>query len=318
MRIHFLSRGSIDQISGGYLYNRYLVEYMRSAGFAVTYHASAQGIAAASHLDVLIVDGMVLPNLASQLLDLPAQLILLLHVVPELQALGAEEERVLGDLYRRSRVVVTGNSTLTSLRSELEQAGVDAVKIEPGVPGHWRAKTGYSDRACSLLGVANYLPGKGIARLIEALASLRDLDWHLTVRGNTDFDPSHYRAMRETVAERGLADRIDLLGPVPHDTVNEEMLRADLLVLLSKHESYSMVTAEAIASGLPVLSCPTGNAESFARSGLVRHVDPDSAGQALRGLIADPEEYSHLRRTGPHEGRSWLEVGAEFLEWMHA
>lgn len=318
MQIHFLSRGPIDQISGGYLYNRYLVEHMRSEDFAVTYHASVQGVAAASHRDVLIVDGLVLPDLASQLLDVPGRLILLLHVVPEPQALGAEGARVLADLYRRSRVVVTGDSTLTSLRNELAQVGVDTVKIEPGVPGHWRAKTGYSDRARSLLGVANYIPGKGIARLIEALAGVRDLDWHLTVRGNTAFDPSHYRAMCETVGEHGLSDRIDLLGPVPHDTVNEEMLRADLLVLLSQHESYSMVTAEAIACGLPVLSCPTGNAESFARSGLVRHVDRDSAGQALRGLLADPDEYRHLRRTGPHESRTWLEVGAEFLDWMHA
>jgi glycosyltransferase involved in cell wall biosynthesis len=98
--------------------------------------------------------------------------------------------------------------------------------------------------------------------------------------------------------------------------VNEEMLRADLLVLLSQHESYSMVTAEAIACGLPVLSCPTGNAESFGRSGLVRHVDHVSAGQALRGLISDSGDYGRLRRAGHREGRTWLDVGAEFLDWM--
>jgi glycosyltransferase involved in cell wall biosynthesis len=192
------------------------------------------------------------------------------------------------------------------------------VKIEPGVPGHWRSKDRYADRARRLLGVANYIPGKGIARLIEALAALRELDWHLTVRGNTDFDHDHYRAMRQMVDEHGLAERIELLGPVPHDTVNEEMLRADLLVLLSQHESYSMVTAEAIACGLPVLSYATGNAEMFGRSGLVRHVERGSAGGALRELISDPGEYGCLRRAVPPETRTWLDVGAEFLEWMQA
>lgn len=318
MRIHFLSKGPIDQISGGYLYNRYLVEHLRAASLDVTYHASIGDLEPLSDRDVVIVDGLVLPDSAPKMLDLRARLILLLHVVPESQAFGLRGEAVLGALYRRSRVVVTGDSTLTSLRDELALAGVDAVKIEPGVPGHWQAKEHYSDRAHELLGVANYLPGKGIARLIEALATLRDLDWHLTVRGNTDFDRDHYRAMRTLVVKLGLTDRIELLGPVPHDTVNEEMLRADLLVLLSRHESYSMVTAEAIACGLPVLSCPTGNAESFGRSGLVRHVKDGSAAEALRELISDSGEYGGLRRTGPRESRTWLDVGGEFLEWMRA
>jgi glycosyltransferase involved in cell wall biosynthesis len=316
MRIHFLSRGPIDQISGGYLYNRYLVEHLRSEKLEVRYHASMADLGPLADRDVVIIDGLVLPELAPRLLGVRASLVLLLHGVPEPQAMGDRGEVVLGDLYRRSRVVVTGDSTLTSLRDGLAHAGVDAVKIEPGVPGHWRAKEHYSDRAQTLLGVANYLPGKGIARLIDALSSLRDFDWHLTVRGNVDFDPTHYRAMRQVVAERGLTARIELLGPVPHDTVNDEMLQADLLVLLSQHESYSMVTAEAIECGLPVLSCPTGNADSFGRSGLVRHVDHGSAAEALRALISDPDEYGRLRRTGPRESRTWLDVGAEFLEWM--
>ncbi|MEQ1856283.1 MAG: glycosyltransferase family 4 protein [Longimicrobiales bacterium] len=316
MSIHFLSKGPIDQISGGYLYNRYLVEHLRSAGLDVTYHASIGDLDAIADQEVVIIDGLVLPDLAPRLLEVGGRLVLLLHVVPEPQAVEGREVLAVDALYRRSRVVVTGDSTLTSLRDELALAGVDAVKIEPGVPGHWHAKTRYSDRAHKLLGVANYLPGKGIARLIEALATLTDLDWHLTVRGNTDFDQAHYRAMRQMVAARGLADRIELLGPVPHDAVHAEMLGADLLILLSQHESYSMVTAEAIACGLPVLSCPTGNAESFGRSGLVRHVDHRSAGEVLRALISDSGEYGRLRRTGLLEARTWQDVGEEFLDWL--
>ena len=40
MRMQFLSKGSADQTSGGYLYNRYLVEHLRSAGVDVEYCAS--------------------------------------------------------------------------------------------------------------------------------------------------------------------------------------------------------------------------------------------------------------------------------------
>jgi glycosyltransferase involved in cell wall biosynthesis len=138
----------------------------------------------------------------------------------------------------------------------------------------------------------------------------------LTVRGNTDFDPEYHRALVRLVEELGLADRIALLGSVPHDGVNEEMIAADLLVHLSEHESYSMATAEAIASGLPVLSYPTGDAETFARSGLVRHVDGSDEQAALRRLIADPGDYRCLRRRGPRMFRTWQQVGRDFVDWL--
>src|SRR5262249_12133918 len=154
-------------------------------------------------------------------------------------SLGLDGTETLDALYRRSRVVVTGNSALTSLRNDLALEGIDAVKIEPGVPAHWRAKERYASHAQRLLGVANYLPGKGIGRLIDALAALRNLPWRLTVRGNAEFDPSFYRSMLHKVDELDLTERIALLGPVPHDTVNEKMIDSDLLVHLSDHESYS-------------------------------------------------------------------------------
>lgn len=308
----------MEQVSGGYLYNRYLVEQLRSAGFDVTYHAHAGVIERAGASDVLIVDSLVLPQIAARLLAVPAQLVLLLHVVPDPRPLGTSGERLLAALYRRSRVVVTGNSTLTALRDDLALTGIDAVMIEPGVPEHWRMKERYADCARRLLGVANYLPGKGIGRLIDVLEPLRELPWQLTVRGNNELDPECYRGMRRVVIERGLADRIALLGPVPHATVNDEMVDADLLVHFSVHESYSMVTAEAIACGLPVLSYRTGDVEAFARSGLVRHVDDRAEARELAALIAHADHYGRLRRRGARTLRTWRHVGREFIDWLEA
>lgn len=318
MRIHFLSKGPIDQISGGYLYNRYLVEHLRAAGVEVTYHASADALTQIEEGDAVLVDSIALLESAHRLLSASIQVVLLMHVLPDPRPLGPNGQQILAALYRRSRVVVTGDGPLTALQNDLALAGVDAVKIEPGVPGHWRTKGRYSDRARQLLGVANYLPGKGIARLIEVLSPLRDRAWTLTVLGNPHFDPDHYRDVRRMVSELGLADRIQLRGPIAHDGVNEAMLRSDLLVLLSQYESYSMATAEAIACGLPVLSYRTGDAESFERSGLVRHVDDGSEQEALQALIEHADDYARLRRTGPREVRTWEHVGAEFVDWLRA
>jgi glycosyltransferase involved in cell wall biosynthesis len=317
MSIRFLSKGPAEQISGGYLYNKYLMDYLRRAGMDVRYHPDWSELGGIDATDTVIVDSLVIPATAVELLSLPAKLILLLHVVPDGGAAGPDREAAVRSLYRRSRVVVTGDSTLTSLRDDLTERGVDAVKIEPGVPGHWQAKSRYAQTARRLLGVANYVCGKGIDRVLDVLRPLRDLPWTLTVYGNHELDPSYFATVAGRAEAYRLTDRIKLLGPIPHDAVHQEMLQADLLVHFSDHESYSMVTAEAIACGLPVLSYRTGNSNAFGRSGLVRYLERDaSASAALGALIDDRRAYAELRRVGRRETRSWEDVGREFLAWM--
>jgi glycosyltransferase involved in cell wall biosynthesis len=316
MRIRFLSSGPIDQISGGYLYNKYLVEHLRQAGLDVFYHADVAGLTQTDERDVVIADSIALPGSLTHLLEARACIVLLLHVVPDPWVVAPSEPQRLTALYRRSRVVVTGNSSLTTLRDRLEEDGVETVKIEPGVPAHWKVKRCHTDRPSRLLAVANYLQNKGIWRLLRVMHEVRDLPWHLTVHGNPDFDPDHHRSMLEMVERLGLLGRVDLLGPVPHDQVNHEMIAADLLLHFSEHESYSMATAEAIACGLPVLSYRSGNAASFARSGLVRHVAEGAEVDAVRSLIERPDVYAGLRRSGRRRVRTWQDVGDEFIDWL--
>src|SRR5687767_13885617 len=141
MSIRLLSRGSPDQVSGGYLYNKYLLEHLRLAGHDVVYHGDANGIEAFAAGDIDIVDSLVVTATAARLLSSAANVILLLHMIPE------GDESLIEALYRRSRIVVTGDSTLTTLRERLASDGIDAVKIEPGVPENWRSKRRYADTA---------------------------------------------------------------------------------------------------------------------------------------------------------------------------
>jgi len=93
------------------------------------------------------------------------------------------------------------------------------------------------------------------------------------------------------------------------------MLESDLLVHFSEHESFSTVTAEAIACGLPVFAHRTGNAHVFGRSGLVYYFDgdDDDATAALRALIEDESAYAGLRRINGADRRTWQDVGQEFV-----
>jgi glycosyltransferase involved in cell wall biosynthesis len=268
--------------------------------------------------DTVVVDSLVLGDIAERLIPLPARLVLLLHVVPAFASADARGGRVLKSLCERARLVVTGDDTLRLVRLITAIDSLDAVKIEPGIPRHWRSKTGYADRARSLLAVANYVRGKGIGRVLDVLAQLRDLPWRLTLHGNPELDPAYFAEVADKIDAYRLRDRIELSGPVPHAAINRKMLEADLLVHFSEYESYSMVTAEAIASGLPVLSSRTGNSDGFSRSGLVRYLDASDSSEAdvLGSLIDDERTYAELRPTGCWRTRTCLDVGREFLKWL--
>jgi glycosyltransferase involved in cell wall biosynthesis len=293
------------------------MQQLRTGGVSVEYHGDPHEIERFTADDIVVVDSLVIPDALERLLATRAEVILLLHVVPECSAGRVDGTALLEALYRRSRIVVTGDSTLTTLRERLSGAGVDAVKIEPGVPARWRSKRRYAPTAERLLSVANYVDGKGIERALDSLVRIKHLPWSWTVYGNSALDPGYFAAAARKAAAYGLLDRVKLLGPIPHDAVNEQMVAADLLIHLSCRESYSMVTAEAIAAGLPVLSYRTGNHGAFRRSGLVRYLDHETmTADALGALINDCNAYARLRRAERRQQRTWQDVGSEFLAWM--
>lgn len=124
---------------------------------------------------------------------------------------------------------------------------------------------------------------KGAADLLEALASLGDLDWRLTIAGQID---------AEIRIEQGalLADpRIRELGWVGRDRLAAEMSSADIFVFPSLGDGSARVVFEALACGCYVITTP--NAGSIVKDGihgtLVPPGRPEALAAALRAASAD-------------------------------
>jgi glycosyltransferase involved in cell wall biosynthesis len=318
LSVHLFSRGPADQVSGGYRYNRNILRALEAAGHRVAYHPDAVGLAEIREGDTCLIDGLALPELADRLLDAPGRLVLVLHTDP---AASGSKGTPSAALLSRSRVVVTGLTTLDAVRALPGGEAADVRWIEPGVPSNWRTRSTYAKTATRLLSVSNYVPGKGYLRLLDALAELSETDWSLRAFGNTDLDPEHAKRVREASAGHGLSPRVRLDSSIDHADVCEEMMAADLLLVPSERESYSIATAEAVACALPVLSHRTGAVDRFCHSGRVRYVDamdPEALREGLRSLICDPRAYDDL--TGPRRGsvRTWETVGVEFVDWLAA
>ena len=107
-----------------------------------------------------------------------------------------------------------------------------------------------------LLYLGRIHPGKGIDKLILAWAKLQNrfADWELHIVGPNE---RRHQASLETLIETCGADRVTISGPVYGEEKVEEYRQADLFVLPSFSESFSMVVAESLAHGTPVV-CTKG------------------------------------------------------------
>ncbi len=95
-------------------------------------------------------------------------------------------------------------------------------------------------------------PKKGLIELVEAWATVRPADWKLIVAGPDE--GGHLAEVRKAVGAAGLEAVFEFVGAVD-DSAKWELYRgAELFVLPTHSENFGLVIAEALASGLPVIT----------------------------------------------------------------
>lgn len=103
----------------------------------------------------------------------------------------------------------------------------------------------------NILCIGRFTPQKGFDRIVEAYYELKkqgDYNCRITILGE-GYEKDKIKKM---IIDRNLGDDIKLIGYVdnPYSIINQ----ADLFLLGSRDESFSLVVAEALVLGIPVLS----------------------------------------------------------------
>lgn len=192
-------------------------------------------------------------------------------------------------------------------RTRLAYHGLDLGRF-PSPPAARPARDG-SDPAnpLRLLCVGRLVAKKGHDDLLTALAALPpSLHWRLDLIGGGELR----EALRRQAQELGLADRVAFLGAMPQPAIIAAMREADLFVLPTKpapggdRDGLPNVLMEAASQELPILATAFAGTPEFIEDGvqgiLVPPGRPDTLGEALRSLAAEPDRRYRLGRAARH------------------
>ncbi|RJL16510.1 glycosyltransferase family 4 protein [Paracoccus siganidrum] len=320
----FAIPGDIATLTGGYIYERRLLEGLRALGHDMQHlelpasfpdpdpAQMAQAVAALRGVDParpLILDGLVFGAIDTRgLAGVRAPVIAMCHHPLALESDLAPARR--DHLFRTERdnlelarhVLVPSPHTRRIL---IESYGVPAGRITVARPGTDRPRLPPAPVAPPLiLSVGILHPRKGHDILIEALSQLPELDWQAVIVGNP-WDTAHAARLARLAAASPVAGRIRLAGRVSADELERLYASASIFALATRFEGYGIVFDEALAHGLPIVSCRTGAVPDTVppQAGLlVPPEDAQALAEALRALLTDPARRQQLQRAASDAG----------------
>ena len=321
MKIGLVIYGDLATLSGGYLYDRLLVDYLRRCGDTVevvsippasygrclgqNFSTPLREKLCNADFDILLQDELNHPSLF--LLNRFLRRRVSYPVIGIIHHLRCSEQwsPIESACYRwiEKRYLKTldgfvfnshtSSATIDSLISASQPSVIaypggnrlEPDTSDPRVDNISLEKKIRSDGPVGLLFVGNVIPRKGLHTLIEALALLSEKDWTLDIVGRPDVDSGYTRAIKERVENLGLEDKL-----VWSAALNDEQLKSryrlnHVLVVPSQYEGFGIVYLEAKGFGLPGIATDAGAAHEIIEHGTDGFLVPPENAQALANCL---------------------------------
>jgi glycosyltransferase involved in cell wall biosynthesis len=313
--------GSLETRTGGYEYDRRVVDGLRRLGWTITVREldasfpqpTAAALAGADRMlaeiasgSIVMVDGLAFGAMPTQA-ERESRRLTIVPIIHSLLATdvgldAAAAERFATSERRAyasaSHIVVAGPSLLDPLVS----CGIDRDRITvitPGTDPAPLARGSDNPNIVHMIAVATLNPGKGHEVLFHALAMMPSRNWRLTCAGSATRYPATTKRLRAIVQESGLGDRITLTGELDRAALDDLYDRADLFVLPTLRETYPLSVMEALARGLPVISTTVGSIPLLVGDTaaiLVPAGDAAALAAAIDALLRDRDRRAELAR----------------------
>jgi glycosyltransferase involved in cell wall biosynthesis len=358
MRLGLVIYGGLETVSGGYLYDRKLVEHLQRQGDEVevislpwrsyarhlmdNFSVSLRRRLQAARFDILLQDELNHPSLfwlngvIRHSLTYPV--LGIVHHLRSSELHPAWQNRFYLKVERRYLRSLDGFifNSQTTLRA-VAQVGIDLISRPHLVacPAGDQMRPFISDsdivrRACEpgplrILFLGNLIPRKGLHTLLDALQQLPADTCTLSVAGSQQVDPGYVKTIRNQIERSGLTSRVHLLGSLPPDALAECLRRHQVLAVPSTYEGYGIVYLEGMGFGLPAIATTAGAAEEIITSGvdgyLVSPGDPAALAQCLGRLAHDRwrlQEISLAARRRYLAQPTWEQTAGQIRDFLLA
>lgn len=348
MHIGLVVYGTLETVSGGYLYNRKLVDFLHANGDSVeivslpwrnygrhmadNWSRQLYAQLTAAKFDILLQDELNHPSLAwlnqriRRAVDYP-----IVAIVHHLRA-SEQHPVVARALYRivekrylatpdafvfnseTTRTAVADLKPVTALKRSV--VAVPAGNRFPGLSPLPRRP----NRKLRIIFVGNIIARKGLHTVLDAVRLLPDNKWQLDVVGSLDADRRYVQRIRPKLQHPA----ITVHGVVSDEQLAQLLQSADVLAMPSQYEGFGIVYLEAMSFGCVPIGSTSGAAHEIITDGIDGFLVPfgDAVQVADCLLVLFDEQClltmrkKALQRFSRHP--TWKETGATIRRFLQS
>ena len=346
MKIGFVIYGSLDTVSGGYLYGRKLVEYLCAQSDTVEI-ISLPWRNYASHLmdnfhfrlpkglDILIQDELNHPSLiGANAGKHPYPVVSLVHHLrcSELRPKYQNDlYRIFEKKYLQSVDGFIFNSKTTQgvVNGMVDQGKQSIIAYPPTdrFKSQIISEDEIQERAKSdglrILFLGNVIYRKGLHTLLKAVAVCKSKA-KVDVVGGLIAEPRYAYEMERYVLTHGLSRVVSFHGALDNEPLVEIYRQAHVMVVPSSYEGFGIVYLEGMGFGLPAIGTSGGAAGEVITHGedgyLIKPDDVEALAEILDELMTDRELLAKLSFNAVKRYKSqpgWEETAKNIREFLN-
>ena len=289
LEIGLIIYGRLDTLTGGYIYDRMLVEGLQQRGHRVRVLSLPRrhytrnlldnlspGLfsrLASAGFDLLLQDELNHPSLfwlnyrLRKILNIP--IVAIVHQVlcrqPRNSLLNHLYETIERPYLKSVDALIFNSQTTRQTVARLIGDHRPSLVAFPAGDrlGYLAATDRIESRARApgplrLIFVGNVLPNKGLLPLVRNLTQLPHEIWHLTVVGSPAMDRRYFHKVEKLIAAKNLKQQVVLAGSKDGPELKLLLARSHVFVMPYSHEGFGMAHLEAMGFALPVMGSARG------------------------------------------------------------
>jgi len=309
LNVGFLIYDDLSTISGGYLYDRKIVEYLKSCEDKVSVISIPRKNYALNlidncsytllkklynlDIDILIEDELNHPSLfrinylLTRKINYP--------IISIIHHLRSQERctKLLEKLYRHIEFRYLNSVNGFIYNSNTSKYTVEKLigSIRPSVvayPGRDQFEVNITEddivnrvrttEILKILFLGNVIPRKGLHILLSALDRLKIDNWILNVIGRLDSEKLYTKKVKRLIRKKRIENNVYFLGLLSDKELIQYFKRSDILVVPSFYEGFGIVYLEGMGFGIPVIATTNGGAKEI-------------IGNGKEGFLVEPHDF---------------------------